>query len=953
MATRIPVATYRLQLNRDFPFAAAADQVDYLDALGVTDVYASPILAARPGSNHGYDVVDPTRLNPDLGPEADLGRLAERLRARAMGLLLDVVPNHMCIADPGNVWWSDVLENGPGSPHAGWFDVDWHPPKPELKDRVLLPFLGDQYGRVLEDGALRVAYQEGAFLVRYGPLVFPLAPRTTTMVLEPALAALRERHGLDEKDPRVLELESIITALRHLPRRTEIDPERVRERRREKEIAKRRLDALVSSPGGGEVRVALEAELAAVNGRRGDPRSFDRLEALLAEQAYRLSSWHVASDEINYRRFFDINDLAAVRVEGEEVFAAVHRLVFEYVRRGWVTGLRVDHVDGLYDPVRYLEDLQRGCGEATTGSGFYVVVEKILEPGERLRERWATQGTTGYDFLNLVNGIFVDPAGAGAVRDFYGRFAGQRTPFDELLYQCKRFILGVSLSSEIHVLGRELDRISEQHRYSRDFTRNGLYHALGTVVASFPVYRTYIRAEEGLVDDEDRRHVDLAIAASKRRNPATAASIFDWVRSVLLLDDPEGLSEAQVAARRRFVMRVQQLTGPVMAKGLEDTSFYRHYPLASLDEVGGRPDRTGVPLEEFHAACAARLASWPHALSATATHDTKRGEDLRLRIDALSEIPEEWARAVERWHAQNRDRRTLVGGAPAPDANEEYLLYQTLVGIWPPGGPGASGEAERARLVERVLAYVNKALKEAKVHTSWINPNDAYDRAVRDFVRAVLDPRTGEAFQADLAPFAERVARAGMLASLAQTLVKVVAPGVPDFYQGTELWDLSLVDPDNRRPVDFAGRRALLDALRAGVEADRRGLVRRLIAAPEDGRVKLFVTSEALRFRRANRDLFERGAYVPLEARGARAGHVIAFARVAGERAAVALAGRFFLKLGPPGARTWGDTEVALPAGRRFRDAFTGRELRVEGGGGLRAAEAFAEMPVALLERLS
>lgn len=954
-SARVPVATYRLQFNRYFTLRDAADLVSYLAELGISDAYASPLLAARPGSLHGYDVVDPSRLNPELGTEEDFEALARALGACGMGLLLDIVPNHMCVADPSNRWWADVLENGPSSPYARMFDIDWHPPKAELAQKVLLPFLGDQYGRVLENQELRIVFQGGAFFVEVYDKLLPLAPRSWRRLLEPALGALRRT--LPETDSHRMELESILTALEHLPGREETRPEKIRERLREKEVIRRRLAALVEA--SADVREAVERSLRDINGRRGDPRSFDRLEALLGDQAYRLCFWQVAADEINYRRFFDLNELAAIRVEDPEVFEAVHGAVFEYVRRGWVTGLRIDHVDGLYDPLAYLRSVQEAAARALGAPAdpgrlpLYVVVEKVLMRDERLSPQWPVHGTTGYDFLNLLNGLFVDPRGAEALKDFYRRFTGGASDVREALATCKKFIMHVSMASELFMLACRLDAISEQHRWSRDFTRESQRFALREVTAWFPVYRTYIRGEGEAISAEDRRHVWEAVLEARRRSPATSPSLFEFIRQVWLLEHPDGLTEAQREERRQFVMRLQQFTGPVMAKGLEDTLFYRHFPLASANEVGAEPGRLSASLEEFHARNAERAISWPHALLATSTHDNKRSEDVRARLNVLSEIPAAWAAAAERWRRQNRPHKSIVEGREAPDANEEYLYYQTLVGVWPLGTPSG---AEWEDFTRRIEEYMIKALREAKLHTSWITPNEPYEAAARQFVRRTLDATVSGAFLADLAAFQAPVSRAGMLNSLSQIVLKVASPGVPDFYQGTEIWDLSLVDPDNRRPVDYRRRRELLESLREEEAAAPRGLAARLLARPEDGRIKMHVTRAALRFRAAARDLFERGSYVPLAVSGSRAAHVCAFARRRGSRAAVAAAGRFFLALGaaerpPVGPSAWEDTVLVLPADlaeSAWRDVLTGR--RIPPREVLALADLFAELPAALLE---
>jgi (1->4)-alpha-D-glucan 1-alpha-D-glucosylmutase len=952
---RVPSATYRLQLSRALTFEQAAGLAPYLAELGASDIYASPIFTARPGSEHGYDVIDHSRLNPELGGEEGWNAFEEALRRHELGLLLDVVPNHTCIAGDTNRRWLDVLENGTGSPAARFFDIDWRPPKAELVGKVLLPVLPKQYGHSLEED-LEVSFTEGRFSLRFNGTRLPLDPRTWTLVLEPALLHLR-RHLGDEK-PGVLELESVIRALGHLPPRTDADPARVRERTHEREVIRQRLVALVENVA--EVREALDRSLAEINGQRGDPASFDRLEALLAVQGYRLSLWRVAAHEINYRRFFDINELAAIRVEDPVVFAAVHELPLRLVSRRVVTGFRIDHVDGLSDPEQYLADLRRAWVEAVgddSGEGGYVVIEKILMPSERLPTDWATAGTTGYDFLNMTAGVLVNPAAGEQLKELADRMSGEARRFQDVVYEGKKLILRAALASELTVLARKLDRISEQHRYTRDFTLNSLHEVLSEIIACFPVYRTYVRPSEGFVADRDRAAIETAVRLAKRRNPVINESLFDFVRSLLLLEHPPGaLPEAQRQDRHDFVRRFQQLTGPVMAKGVEDTAFYRYFPLAALNEVGGDPSRLGLSVEEFHRRNAERLRLFPHALTATATHDTKRGEDTRARLCVLSELPEDWSASVLRWQQQNQRWKTDVGGWEAPDARDELLFYQTLVGTWPPEGPTAPGYAAR------IQAYMEKAIHEAKTHTSWVNPNTVYGEAMARFVGAVLDPRGNPEHLEEVGRFVARIARPGYWNALGQLLLKIASPGVPDFYQGTELWDFSLVDPDNRRPVDFAARRALLGELRPHPERPAAGLAAALAAAPEDGRIKLFCTQRALTFRRSRRPLFEQGRYDPLTAAGAAADHVLAFARVRGETATLAVVGRHFVRLCPDGehpvGERWRDTRLRLPealAARRYRNVLTDELIEPASAGpepSLPLAHVFAHLPVALLEAL-
>jgi (1->4)-alpha-D-glucan 1-alpha-D-glucosylmutase len=969
---RVPVATYRLQFNSQFTFADATTLVEYLNDLGISDVYSSPLLKARAGSMHGYDITDHSRLNPELGGREQFNRFTDKLRQHGMGLVMDVVPNHMCIAGNENEWWRDVLENGPGSPYAGFLDIDWHPLKESLVGRVLLPVLGDQFGRVLEDGQIKLEYRRGTFTANVYEMKLPIAPRTTLPILEEVRNLVGTQLG--DASSHLLELESIITSLTHLPSRMEVEPERVKERRREKEVVRRRLSALSSS--NKVIRRAIEQVMAEYNGARGNAASFNRLEELLGVQPYRLCYWRVAADEINYRRFFDVNELAAIRVEEPKVFAAVHDLIFRLVREGRVTGLRIDHIDGLWEPVKYLRDLQRHARKALTrglpplaggettpprnrryaaqSRPMYVVVEKILAAEERLHDDWAAHGTTGYDFMNLLGGVFVETRSGAMFNNLYQRFTGVRPDFEEHYYTCKKLILEVAMSSELSVLARRLERIAEQHRYSRDFTLRSLETALGELIACFPVYRSYLN-EQNVIGEDDRRHIHAAISAAKRLNPAVSASIYDFLRSLLLQEDPEGISKEQRAERRQFVMRLQQLTGPVTAKGVEDTAFYRCFPLASLCEVGGEPSRFGVTLEQFHVQNARRAVHWPHAMLATSTHDTKRSEDVRARINVLSEIPRRWYRAVRRWQQINAKHKSAASGITAPFNNEEYLLYQTLVGTWP---FEAFTEESKPRYTQRIQQYLVKALREAKIHSSWVNPNEEYEQAACEYLARIL---SDEEFLAEFIEFWRPVARAGMWNSLSQVLLKITAPGLPDFYQGTETWGFSLVDPDNRQPVDYGARRRLLADLR-GVNVDE------LMRTAEDGRIKLYLNERALKFRRDHRTLFEQGSYQALFAEGERAEQVISFVRSvpqAGDQtnrqAVIVVATRFFSRFEanaalPVGREAWGDTVIPLDKDLAgcYREVLTGANVCAEmtgDGAQLRLAELLAQLPVALLTR--
>jgi len=966
MAVRLPTSTYRLQFNHNFTLKQADGLIDYLSDLGITDCYASPLTLAHPGSLHGYDVTDHNMINPEVGGEEQFVEFAHRLRRRGMGLILDSVPNHMGIAHPSNRWWADVLENGPSSPFARFFDIDWDPPKADLKNKVLLPVLGDQFGKVLENQEIKITYEGGTFALHFYEFALPVAPRTWTLLLEPAVETLRT--VLDESDSAVVELASIITALTYLPLRTETDQARVKERLREKEVIKGRLSALTESRR--DVRAAIDASLKEINGIKGAPHSFDRLERLLEEQAYRLSFWHVAADEINYRRFFDINELAAIRVEQPEVFDAVHRLPLRLLRHGLITGLRIDHVDGLLDPGQYLRLLQNRCAEAQAGniehpynavnSGraypIYVIVEKVLTGPERLPKHWMVYGTTGYEFLNMLNGVFVEERNAEQFADLYGRFTTAQRDFRDLVYECKRLVLRASMSGEQNILARRLDRISEQHRWSRDFTLNSLGRVLAEVIACFPVYRSYVTSAGELTDD-DRRYIHSAINRAKRRNPALSTSVFDFLGSVLLLEHPNGLDEAARAERLQFTLQFQQLTGPVDAKGYEDTALYRFYPLASLNEVGGDPASFGLAVQAFHAGNARRLEEWPHGLSATTTHDTKRSEDVRARINVLSEIPDEWERAIWRWHHLNEPLLQEIEGTVVPDPNEEYLLYQTLLGTWP---TSASDSIQYKLYVERIRDYLLKASKEAKLKTSWISPNHDHDRGLVGFVQAAMRPGPDNRFIADFAAFASRVATAGMLSSLSQVLLKIASPGVPDFYQGSELWDLSLVDPDNRRPVDYTIRESMLSQITCSAASDPLALSRELFERPDDGRIKMYVMCRALDWRRKHARLFREGAYVPLEGAGRLGRHLIAFGRGWSDHHVIVAAGRFFtgfgmLPQGAAGESAWSDTFLSVPPDllqKCYVDLLTGQTVRAyceRDRQQLCMSEIFTHLPVSML----
>ncbi len=975
-----PTATYRLQFSRRFTFRDAERLVAYLSDLGISHLYASPYLKARAGSPHGYDITDYNALNPEVGDEQDLGALGAALRARGMGQILDFVPNHMGIAKADNHWWLDVLEWGPASPYADYFDIDWSPAKRELRGKVLLPFLGDHYGRVLEGGELKPAFdaEQGSFAVWYHDHLFPICPAQYARILAPE-AAQRRAEGRGEPS-HIEAIERIVADCRALRRAGPSARRRAAARERGMKL-KRDLADLARAPG---VRGLVESAVERLAGVPGQEHSFLPLHRLLEQQAYRLAYWRVAADEINYRRFFDINDLAGLKMERPDLFERAHALLWRWISEGTLDGVRIDHIDGLFDPAQYCRRLaarlaglrasslrqegpasgaEPGRGGPSSAPPVYVVVEKILARHESLRRGWPVDGTTGYEALNLINGLFVRPLAEPRLDRAYRHFSGQSLDFDEVLYRSKKHVMEHPLSSELQVLANEIDRISESNWRTRDFTLARLKAVLEEVAACFPVYRTYV--DEAGATAEDRQNIDWAISLARRRSSDPEGTIFDFVHGVLTTDlvrqRRAGYNRRQVV---RFAKKFQQFTGPVTAKALEDTSFYRFNRLISLNEVGGDPRRFGVSVSAFHHINQERARHWPQAMIATGTHDSKRGEDARTRLDVLSEVPDEWERQSRRWRTLNRWAKREYEGDRSPGANDEYFLYQTLVGSWPSELLHASRlEPDRLDAYRRrVEACMIKAVREAKIRSSWAHPDAAYEQAVSEFVTRLLDPVRSSGFLSEFVAFERQVAWFGMLNSLSQTLLKLTVPGVPDIYQGAELWDHSMVDPDNRRPVDFRRRISALEEIRRHCGA-RTGpgsaVLREMAAAWPDGRIKLFLIHRLLRLRSSRPRLFLEGNYVPLETAGERDDHLCAFARIQGATVLVVVAPRFFVALAPAGTLplrdTWGDTSIAcLPElrSRSWTDVITGA---VRGPSPSRrdetmaAREILADLPVAAL----
>ena len=997
-----PRATYRLQFNHQFRFRDALAQVEYLHRLGISHCYASPLLQARAGSMHGYDITDHDSLNKEIGTAEEFEQLARELKSRGMGMVLDLVPNHVGVGDH-NPWWQDVLESGRASEFADYFDIDWRPLKAELREKLLLPILGAQYGEELEQGHIKLAFREddARFVIEYFEQHLPVDPQTIPLIFSPvraqerfaaaaeAPAAPAARPAPEGSGPGMAELQALLADFGALPPHTTADPDMAQERRRRiPELRNKFRGLLQMTPV--VLQVTRDA-VAALNGEPGKARSFDGLHRLLEAQVYRLAHWRVSAEEINYRRFFDINDLVGLRMENPRVFAATHRLVRRMLAEGSVSGLRIDHPDGLLNPRQYFTRLQMlyaasQCAgaephpplaengiEADFQEVFsqhdwlrhtpplYVVVEKILQPGEQLPAEWTVDGTVGYDFANQVNGIFIDLGALRPLTTLYHRFIGKTPNPQQEIYESKKLVMNTSLPSEVNVLTHMLEEICQSDRRARDFTRKALRDAITEIIACFPVYRTYID-ERGNVGERDRAIVGEATARAKRNNEGTPAAIFDFVRGVLLLEGPASGSADARRQRLYFALKFQQLTGPVMAKGLEDTACYAYNRFIAVNEVGGSPQNFGVSVADFHRANQQRAQQWPFAMLATSTHDTKRSEDVRARLDVLSEMPKLWATQAGRWRRANRSRkRVLSDGRSVPDSNEEYLLYQTLVGAAPLVSELAQSEI-RKQFIARIQQYMNKAVHEAKINLSWVNSNPEYVAALEQFVERILTPGNGRRpnhFWEEFLRFLPGITYFGAINSLAQALLKLTSPGVPDIYQGNETWDFSLVDPDNRRPVDFAVRQQMLAGLEARAnESDFASLCRELVSHWQDGRIKMWATLRTLRFRREHAELFHAGTYLPLQASGSRHEHVCAFARVreASDQMAVVAVPRLSYTLtrgaqSPPLGEVWGDTELVLPrsSSSHFLNVLTGQVLRLGPNRSLLCSELFAGFPVALL----
>lgn len=946
LAPRFPTATYRVQLNRDFRFVDATRILDYLHTLGISDLYLSPILASRKGSGHGYDVTDPSRINPELGSEEEFLTLQTELQNRGMGLLLDTVPNHMA-ASAENPWWMDVLENGTQSAFASFFDIEWHPHARSLDGRILLPVLGRPFGEALDAGEIKLTFHDGRFFFEYFDSLFPLTPRSYHAILNHRFDRLKEVLG--EEDPAYHEYSGILASVRELSNTNRRASENTADQRLRFEASRDRLKSLLAS--SKEVAKLVAENVADINGKEGDPGSFGFVQRLLAEQNYKLAFWQNLNESINYRRFFTIADLVGVRVEDPLVFEATHGYILRLVSKSPAAGLRVDHIDGLRDPLAYLNRLQErlASDDSHKASPSYVLVEKILSRHESLPEDWPVSGTTGYDYLNEANGIFVEPQCARRVEEIFSAFTGRQQNFSDVVYEKKKLVMNTLLGVEMRTLGRQLAELAAQDRYARELNRAQLIDALIEVTACLSIYRTYIRNMD--LTPHATKYIEEAISAARGRATSLKPAYFDFVRDVLLILNPPHVLVDQREARLAFVMRWQQFTGPIVAKGLEDTALYVYHPLLSLNEVGGDPRPSeATSREDFYTFLEERRRSWPRSLDASTTHDTKRSEDVRARLSVVSEMPAEWEDHLKVWAKLNAPFKTTVNRHSVPDRSEEYFLYQTLLGVWPLDSEGC------ASLLERVQAHIIKATREAMVHTRWTRPNQPHEDALLSFVSGILSKDNAD-FLADFRQFHKKIAYFGMINGLSQTLLKITVPGVPDFYQGSELWDLRLVDPDNRGPVDFDKRTAAMNEIVTGEAGGPSA--QNLIKSWHDGRIKLYLIWKALQFRSSHEEIFRDGEFLPLQVEGRYSRNITAFARKHGSSWLVAAVPQWLSQVPVMPDRTktgfnWEDTRLVLPSGSPslWNSILMSQQVPAfseQSNGYVNASDLFCDLPVALI----
>lgn len=926
---KIPVSTYRLQFNPAFRFQDAQAIVGYLSELGISDIYASPIFKARQGSSHCYDVVDFNHINPEIGGEEGFDELTKEVKRLGMGWVQDFIPNHMAY-DSQNQMIIDVLENGEASAFYNYFDIEWDHPYEYIKGKILAPFLGEFYGTCLENGAIKLLYDQNGFSVEYYDRRLPLKIETYSNILTYNLGELKKK--LNRNHPDFIKFLGVLYVLKNLPS----SREELKERYDQIHFVKMELWGLYSK--NKKIKRFIDGNIKAFNGEQGRSESFNLLDNLLSDQLFRLSFWKVATEEVNYRRFFTINELISLRMEDEQVFRTTHSLITKLIREERITGLRIDHIDGLYDPTTYLTRLKVKAGDV------YLTVEKILDLEEDLPEFWPVQGTTGYDFLNYLSELFCDKKNEKRFDRIYSRFIGYKIDYQGLVRNKKELIIDKHITGDVDRLARLMKSISGRDRHGSDLTLYGLKKALVEFLILFPIYRTYVSADA--FSEKDRLYISKTIQMAKELKPGLLYEL-NFIEKFLLFEFGEYLTEEEKKEWVDFAMRFQQLTGPLMAKGFEDTTLYVYNRLLSLNEVGGDPHVFGISLNDFHAFNKKKNDLWPHSINATATHDTKRGEDIRARLNVLSEIPEEWEQHLKKWSRLNPRKKKTRKGKAAPDRNDEYFLYQTLIGAFP------FNREDYGAFVERIKAYMIKAVREAKIYTAWLKPDTEYEELLVAFVDKILVETARNLFLREFIPFQKKVAYYGILNSLSQTLLKTTSPGVPDFYQGTELWDLNLVDPDNRRSVDFAGREASLKEIKERARADIAEFVRDLLLQREDGRIKLFLIYKGLKARTERNQLFESGDYVPLTVEGKHKEHVIAFLRKKDDVSAITVVPRFLTSLVgegelPLGHKVWDNTHIVTPNGREaWKDVFT--EQAFEHKEDLPIGEVLNNFPVALL----
>ncbi len=921
----IPLSTYRIQFTSKFNFNDAKKIVKYLSEFGINDLYASPILQARTGSTHGYDVVEPTKINPELGSEKEFYELAENIKQNKLGWLQDIVPNHMAYSHQ-NKMLIDLFENGPASRFYNFFDIEWSHPHESVRGRILAPFLGKFYPEVLECGELILKYDEEGFSINYYETKLPLRMESYVEILSFRLKKLINKLGKNDTD--AIKFMGVLYILKTLSSVEEID-----ERYSQIKFLKALLWELYSS--NDEIKIFINENLKIYNGEKNNPESLNLLDNLLANQYYRLAFWKVANEEINYRRFFNVNELISLKIEYEEVFGRVHSLIFRLLKEEAINGLRIDHVDGLYDPTKYLYNLR------DRAKNSYIVVEKILEFDEELPKDWPIHGTTGYEFMNFLNGIFCKHDNEKSFSGIYQRFIKYNTPYERIVLDKKRLFIQTRMAGEVERLSYIIESISSKDRYGIDITMHGLKKALEELLTYFPVYRTYVNGTK--IYERDKKYLDYIIKKVSEHNPRLTNE-FNYICDLLKQNFKDHFTEEQKERALDFVMKFQQLTGPLMAKGFEDTALYIYNRFISLNEVGGSPDKFGITLREFHNFNKKRMKYWKHTLNSTSTHDTKRGEDVRARLNVISEMPREWSDKVRLWNKFNQPLKKNVRGIDVPDRNDEYFLYQTLVGAYP------LLDEEHETFIQRVKEYIQKSVREAKVFSAWISPNIDYENAYFEFIENILRKDDENQFFKDFFEFQKRILHYGIFNSISQTLVKYTSPGVPDTYQGSELYNFSLVDPDNRRPVDFELREKYLSEMKN--ISNRQNYFAEILKSKDDGRIKMFVSHFSLLARNEFPQIFNEGKYTPLQIEGKFKENIIAYARNFENQYCIIVAPRFLTKIIKetelPLGEIWEDTKIKIPLEISSLENYFTKE-KITAKENIFVKDILKELPVALL----